>query len=281
MLLRLFVQLRLAVWKAISHNAFTMAKAAAYSAILSLFPAVLVVTTLLALTPETNSFSGEIRAGFDEILPPDTMALVQSYFQMNHGRSMQVVWSASFVSVFAAMGVLLSLMEGFRRAHDVSPHSWGFWRERAVALALIPSCFVPMFFATLLVAFGHQIERWMIVNAYHDLRDYVLIAARIARWLVAVSTTVAVLTLIYHFGLPGTRGWKRVLPGALLAAITWFLATLIFGWYVTRHADYSLVYGPLGAGVATLVWLYITSLSVLMGAEFNAQVFPLSTMPSK
>ncbi len=274
MLARLFDLFRLTIWRAIGHNAFTLAKAAAYSAILSLFPAILVVTTLLALTPETDSFSGEVRAAFDEILPLDTMALMQSYFQMNHGRSLQVVWSSSFVSVFAAMGVLLSLMEGFRRAHNMSQHPWGFWRERVVALLLIPSCLLPMVFATLLVAFGHEIERWMIVNAYHELRLYVLVFARIVRWIIALGTTVAVLVLIYHFGTPRSRGWKHVLPGASLAAITWFLATLIFGWYVTRHADYSLLYGPLGAAVATLVWLYITSLSVLIGAEFNAQIFP-------
>jgi membrane protein len=52
------------------------------------------------------------------------------------------------------------------------------------------------------------------------------------------------------------------------------LATLGFGFYLTRFADYSVVYGPLGAVVATLVWLYISTVSVLIGAEFNAHIFP-------
>jgi membrane protein len=64
------------------------------------------------------------------------------------------------------------------------------------------------------------------------------------------------------------------LPGASGAALIWFLATLGFGFYLTRFADYSVVYGPLGAVVATLVWLYIATVSVLIGAEFNAHVFP-------
>jgi membrane protein len=51
----------------------------------------------------------------------------------------------------------------------------------------------------------------------------------------------------------------------------WFLTTLGFGWYVTRFANYSEVYGSIGAGIALLFWLYIVSLSVLCGAEFNAQ----------
>jgi membrane protein len=65
--------------------------------------------------------------------------------------------------------------------------------------------------------------------------------------------------------------WWAVLPGAVAATAMWFLTTLAFGWYVTRFANYSEVYGSLGAGIALLFWLYIVSLSVLCGAEFNAQ----------
>jgi membrane protein len=57
-----------------------------------------------------------------------------------------------------------------------------------------------------------------------------------------------------------------------MSAVIWFVTTLVFGWYVTRFADYSVVYGSLGTAVATLVWLYITALSVFLGAEYNAQV---------
>ena len=67
------------------------------------------------------------------------------------------------------------------------------------------------------------------------------------------------------------QSWKRVFPGAIVSTLMWFLATLIFGWYVTRFANYSQVYGSLGAGIALLFWLYIISLSVLCGAEFNTE----------
>ncbi len=87
------------------------------------------------------------------------------------------------------------------------------------------------------------------------------------------------LAAIYRFGTPHIRSWRHVLPGAAMATITWFLATLAYGWYVT-HGQYTLVYGSLAATVATLVWLYITSLSVLIGAEFNAQIFPFDQAPA-
>jgi membrane protein len=274
MLRSLWTSLRRAAWNAFQHNAFTSAKAAAYSAILSLFPAVLTGTTLLALSPETETLS-DIRAAFYDILPPDTMGLIQNYFQMDHARSVRLIWSALFVAIFAASGFMLSIMEGFRRAYRLPRGTWNFWRERVVAFGLIPITLVPMLFATMLIVFGHQIEIWMVENANHDFRLYVLFLWRMVRWLIAMLTSVAVLAVIYHFGTPKTQNWRRVVPGALLATATWFLITLLYGLYVTRFADYSIVYGSLGAAVATLVWLYMVSISILIGAEFNALIFPV------
>jgi membrane protein len=64
-----------------------------------------------------------------------------------------------------------------------------------------------------------------------------------------------------------------VAPGAVAGTLLWFPTTLAFGWYVTRVADYSMFYGSFGAGIATLVWLYITSFSVLVGAELNGVLY--------
>jgi membrane protein len=275
MLRLLWTNLRRATWNAFRHNAFTTAKAAAYSAILSIFPAMLVGTTLLALGPESDTLT-DIRWAFYDILPPDTMNLVQSYFQINHTRSVRLVWSATAVAIFAASGFMLSLMEGFRRAYRLPRGTWNFWRERAVAFSLIPITLIPLFFATMTIVFGHQIERWIIDNSDHALRLYVLFLWRLVRWFIAMLTSVAVLAVIYHFGTPKTQDWRRVLPGALLATATWFLTTLLYGLYVTRFADYSFVYGSLSAVIATLVWLYMVSMSILIGAEFNAQIFPVS-----
>ena len=65
--------------------------------------------------------------------------------------------------------------------------------------------------------------------------------------------------------------WRASLPGAALATALWFASTLSFGIYVTRFANYGRVYGSLGAAIALMVWLYIIALTVLVGAEFNAQ----------
>jgi membrane protein len=271
---RALEKFRLALLTSLSHDVFGTAKAAAYSAILCLFPTILVLTTLLALTPESDSVRGEMRAAFAEVLPNDTMSLLHDYFTNQKARSEQVLSSAILVSLVAAMGMMLSLMEGFRRAYELPRREWGFWVERGIALAMIPLCLGPLAFATVTVAFGHQIEQWAIESSFHVLGPVVLFLWRIVRWSIGLATTIVVLAMIYQFGTPRRRAWKYVLPGASGAALIWFLATLSFGFYLTRFADYSVVYGPLGAVVATLVWLYIATLSVLIGAEFNAHLFP-------
>jgi membrane protein len=286
-MLRAVAHLRRAVWAAFGHSVFSMAKAAAYSAMLSVFPALVVVTTLFAVVPSGDDLRGVIRSALEQVLPPDTMLLVQNYFINYHTRSIRIVWGCAFVSLFAAMGVLLSLMEGFRRAYRLPRGVWGFWQERIAAVFLVPGTMLPMAAATVFLAFGHSIENWMINNSGHELHFYVIWFWRLTRWAIALLASVMSIVLIYHFGLPRhkhpehggrmafIRGrWRETLPGATIATVSWFLATLLYGWYVTRFADYAIVYGSLGAGIATLVWLYMVSLSVLIGAEFNAQLYP-------
>ena len=277
---RALEKFRLALLASLSHDVFGTAKAAAYSAILCLFPTLLVITTALAFTPESDTLRGELRAAFAEVLPADTMNLLHAYFTNQKTRSEQVVITAVVVSLAAAMGMMLSLMEGFRRAYEMPRHEWNFWMERVVALGLVPLCLAPMAFATVVVAFGHQIEEWVVSNSYHVIGLYVLFIWRVVRWSIGLFSTIVVLAVIYQFGTPRRREWKYVLPGASGAAIIWFLTTLGFGFYLTRFADYSVVYGPLGAVVATLVWLYITTVSVLIGAEFNAHIFPKPQRPA-
>jgi membrane protein len=270
---RILVKIRESILQALAHDVINTAKAAAYSGMLMLFPALLVVTTLVAQVQEGSTMLGELRSIFDQFLPADTLDLIQSYVLTRRIYSWQLMLSASSLSVFAGLGVMLSLMEGFRRAYLLPTEAWGFWSRRLRALLLLPIAMVPLSVATLVIVFGHQIELWMIDNARHDMRHIVLFSWRMARWLLALLTSTSVLSALYHFGTKRKEHWLWVGPGAVTGTLIWFPATLAFGWYVTRIADYSRFYGSFGAGIATLVWLYITSFSVLMGAELNGVLY--------
>lgn len=265
--------LRDALVRAFEDDALNTAKAAAYSGILMIFPGLVVLTTVLAVIPEGNSLLDEVRAAAEQFLPADTMSLLQSYFQSQRVYSVQVILSATALTAFAALGVMLSLMEGFRRAYRIPAGTWGFWGKRLRALMLGPIALVPLSVATLLLVFGHPIEQWMINNSDHELRTAVLVLWRLARWTLAVATSVAVMGTIYHFGTQRKEHWAWVGPGALAATLFWFPVTLAFGWYVTRVADYTMIYGSLGTGIATLGWLYLTAFSILLGAELNGVLY--------
>ncbi len=270
---RFLLHLRKALWHAFDDDVVNTSKAAAYSGMLMLFPALMVIATLLAQGPEGTTLVGEFRAALGQFLPADSMDLFQYSLHIHRILSAQLVLSGTFLSAFAALGAMLSLMEGFRRAYRLPREAWGFGERRARALLLIFIALVPMSLATLVIIFGRQIEAWMMDNSRHELRHIVLIFWRIARWAVALVSSITVLSALYHFGTKKKEHWAMVLPGAIVSALVWFLATLAFGFYVTRIANYSMFYGSFGAGIATLVWLYITSFSALLGAELNGVLF--------
>ena len=272
-MVRVLIQIRRALALATEHDVFNTAKAAAYSGMLFSFPAVLVVTTLLASVPAGTTVVGEVRSSLEQFLPAGSMYVLESALESRQMYSAQVLFSATTLSLFAGLGLMLSLMEGFRRAYQLPRGEWGHWKKSMRALLLVPIVLVPLWLASLLLVFGQQIEVWMINNSDHELRHIVLFSWRLVRWTLAMATSVFVLSALYHFGTKRREHWKWVIPGALGATFMWFPATLLFGWYVTRVADYSMFYGSFAAGIATLVWLYITSLSALLGAELNGVLF--------
>jgi len=268
--------LRNAVWRAFQHDAFAIAKASAYSSILTFFPPLLVLGSVLAARRNTQAFSREISDALTKILPAGT-STAQAYLRGSSGRSVGVLFTTSLLSLWLASGVMISWMEGFRRSYAL-PKIWGLVKERLVALSLVILAGIPLSCATILVAFGNRIETRILFHVAHEFSPYIYVMWMFVRWLIAILTSVSVIALIYHNAVPRTQPWHSVLPGATLATGMWFVVTMIFGWYLQHYADYSVIYGSLGAAIALLVWMYLISLVILIGAEFNAMLFPRSLL---
>ncbi|HEX4651808.1 MAG TPA: YihY/virulence factor BrkB family protein [Granulicella sp.] len=302
-LLHFFAPLRRTLEKVLDHDCLNIAQAAAYSAMVSLFPALIVAASVITLLPDAAPLRLQAAQFFDRILPPDVSPLLESYFATSHRtpQSVRALLVLVIVSVTGASSVIVTLMEGFRRAYDLPNDLWGFWDRRWRSFALVPISLFPLLIVSLLVVFGHFLAEWILMYVGAPLRVPVAVIAFLLRWAVALAGSVGIIAVIYHMGVPPAclgpeledpndgrlwgsvrtmramstmeRSWRRTLPGAVLATVMWFVTTLIFGWYVTRFANYSEVYGSLGTGVALLFWLYIILLSVLCGAEFNAQLY--------
>jgi membrane protein len=220
--------------------------------------------------------------------------MLDAYFATTHHgpRTAGALLGSVVVSLLGAASVMATLMEGFRRAHNLPLLQGSVLRRRGRALALVPLSLLPMTAASALVVFGHYITLWLVREIPVGARPEFYVLVVFLRWTIALSTSVVIIAVIYHLGTdlskqmrehlePMVRepwlvlrrdwSWRASLPGAALATLLWFDATLLFGLYVTRFANYGRVYGSLGAAIALMIWLYMIALTVLIGAEFNAQ----------
>jgi membrane protein len=272
-MVRFFEHFRLALWRAFVHDAFAVAKGTAFSAIFTLFPAVLLVASVLSESHTTAGFIREIGHAVGRILPEGTRAAVLQYFSGSKPASIRFLITIAAITLWTGSGVMISWMEGFRNAYQM-PKTWGLVKERFIAFLLVVLAGIPMVFASILLVFGNQIEAWIVYHVGHEAGPYVLGLWTALRWIIAALTSIAVIGLIYHHGVPRTQPWHRVLPGASLATVLWFASTLVFGFYLRHFANYDVIYGSVATAIALLIWLYIVSVVVLIGAEFNALRYP-------
>lgn len=273
--LRFTDHVRHAYWSAFQNGAVTTAKAAAYSAVFAIFPAILVAAACVTLLPSMAPLRLELAIFFNRVLPASVSPLLEDFF-INADKSPQstsFLVLAGFASFGGAAGVIGTLMEGFRLAYELPRDAFGQVERRVRSWVLLFICFVPITVASILVIFGHLITLWVLEWQNAEVNTIFYVVANIVRWMVALMTTIAVIAAIYRYGVPVRLKWREVWPGAAFATVTWFLTALGFGWYVTHFANYSRVYGSLGTGIVLMVWLFLTALSVISGAELNAQLF--------
>jgi len=271
-MLRILRLLRVAFWRAFVHDSFATAKASAYSSILTFFPVLLIVGSSLANWRKGGPYLREISYALSSILPAGSNTVL-NYLKSAGKHPVGFLLTTSLITLWTASGVMISWMEGFRRCYEL-PKTWGLIKERMIAFGLVIFALVPMTFATLLVAVGSKFEVRLLPYIDADFSVYLLLLWGMIRWGIATLTSICVIALIYHNAVPRTQPWHSVIPGSVLATVLWFSVTVGFRGYLQHWGDFNTIYGSLGAGMALLVWMYMISLVVLVGAEFNALLFP-------
>ena len=269
---RLLRLLGISFGRAFVHDAFATAKASAYSSILTFFPGLVILGSVLANWRKGAPYLREISYALGSILPAGSNTVL-NYLKDAAKHPVGFLLTTSVITLWTASGVMISWMEGFRRCYEL-PKIWGLVKERLVAFMLVIFALIPMTFSTLLVAVGSKFETRLLPYIDADFSPYVLLLWGLIRWIIATLTSIAVIALIYHNAVPRTQPWHSVIPGAVFATIVWFSVTVGFRFYLQHFGDFTTIYGSLGVGMALLVWMYLISLVVLVGAEFNALLFP-------
>jgi membrane protein len=254
-------------------NCFGIAKGAAYSSLLAFFP---VLTSITAILVQANAeaVSRTLSDLLFEVVPPGSEQLLEYEFKVRGQRPVWLIGVAAILSVWAASGAMLSLMEGFQAAYRI-PSGRPFLKQRGVAILLVLIVALPSIFASLLILFGARTEGYLLEWAgfgadMGDVRQSVFIVGRLVRYGIALVTIVCVAALLYFVGPNRSMKFRSVWPGAMLSTVLW-LATMGFAWYVRNIANYNVMYGSIGAVIVLLVWMYLLAIIALYGCEFNAE----------
>jgi membrane protein len=160
-------------------------------------------------------------------------------------------------------------MKAMNRAYDVE-ESRSFWKKYliAIGLTLLAGTFVIGAFM-LLVGGQFLASRGAEALGLRGVWETVL---NLIRWPVALALVMVAMAFLYWAAPNIDLPFKWITPGAVVFTIVWVVATLLFGWYVSAIGNYNATYGALGGVVVLLLWFYITSFIMLLGAELNAVV---------
>jgi membrane protein len=270
---RFWVLFRRSLITAYKHNAYGISKGAAYSGLLAFFPFVSTVTAILVQN-NANSVARMLTNLIFEAVPPGSEAMIRDNLLRGGYRPIAVLVGGALVSLLAASGLMMSLMEGFRGAYGI-PEGRPFWRQRGWAALLVFTAALPVVGASALMVIGERGEYFVmtrlgVLPQGEQLRGWLLFVGVILRYIVALLAIVLSIASLYYFG-PNhpTRRPRNVWPGAFLATLLWLAATVTFAWYVRNLANYNLMYGSIAAVIALLVWMYVLSVVALFGCEYN------------
>jgi len=276
-------QLLYLLWRALcasfNDGLFTIAKGAAYSALLSFFPILATAATFLVQT-RADFVQRNVESFLSQVLPPGTEEVVMQQFHFRGQRPIALLVIAILLALWAASSVIKSLIDGFNAAYRV-PRNRSILAHSAIGLMLAILSLVPLLGATSLILFGGAIEAAVLkmIKVDPDLNPFAggwELLWRALRYLVAFGATASLTAILYHYGPYRKQRWRRVWPGAMLATILWLLATVAFGWYVRNITNYNVLYGSVGTSIALLIWMYMLAAIALFGCEFNAEYERLS-----
>jgi membrane protein len=264
--------LRQAFWNAYGDGCFGVAKGAAYSSLLSFFP---VMTTLTTILVQSNAaaVSHQITMFVFDVVPPGTQELVEQFFSVRGGEPVWLIVVALILSLWAASGSMISLMEGFNAAYHI-PHGRGPVKDRLVAALLVFCVALPGVGASALILFGNRAEATLmrsigVLESGAELTGWIILVGKALRFALAFGGIILGASLLYLVGPNRKIRFRSVWPGAVVASVLWLLTTSGFSWYVSNIANYNVLYGSIAAAIALLVWMYLLSIIAFVGCEFN------------
>lgn len=265
------------IWKTIQRAAQNrlpgLAAEMAYNAMLALFPGILAVITAIGLfQPLTRTFN-ELVGQLSEVAPLEAMTIIQEFANDISGSRDRGLFSVSFaIALWASSGALSAAMTALDQIHQIPPREMRpFWKAKFISLCLTMGTIALLVVALTLVFVSDIIVRQIAMQS-DVIKPWVLMVWRLLSFPLALWIMSITIGFIYRFGPSRWSPGKPIMPGAILAAVFWAVLSNLFRLYVANFGDYNRAYGAVGAVIILLLWLYLSSLVLLIADQLNVTV---------
>jgi membrane protein len=255
------------------NHTMQMAAALAYYFVLSLFPALIFLSAVVAFLPVPDLF-GQALSVLGRFLPADSMGFVRlvlaDVITPNRGAFLSF---GILGTLWAASGGFSAAIEALNVAYDVQDDR-PFWKTRplAVGLAFVTGALLLVALSVMIV--GPRFGEWL-AGKVHLASVFVFLWPYI-HWSLAVGFTILAVEALYFWAPNVKQRFLATLPGATLAVGCWIALSYLLGLYFRHFANFNKTYGTFGAAVALMIWLYWTGFAMLVGAELNSELAKLS-----
>jgi membrane protein len=249
----------------------TWAAALTYYAVLSIFPALLALVSILGVIGQ--SATQPLLDNLSTVAPGPAKEILKSTLtnlESSKGASTLALIIGLGAAIWAASGYIGGFMDAANAVWD-APEGRPIWKRIPLRLAVTCVMLLLLSASALAVVLTGPLAR--SIGDLIGLGDTFVTVWGIAKWPVLVLVVSFMISLLYWAG-PNVKqpGFPWVTPGGLLAVLLWLVASVLFALYVANFASYNKTYGSLGGVIVFLIWLWITNLIILLGAEFNSEL---------
>ncbi|GAA4141201.1 YihY/virulence factor BrkB family protein [Leifsonia shinshuensis] len=242
-----------------------------YYAVLSLFPGLLALVSLLGVLGQGKSATTQLVDILKQVAPGDTATLLQGPLQnAAHSPASGIALVAGVVlAIWSASGYIGAFSRAMNRIYEID-EGRPFWKLKPQQLLVTVISLVLVAIVTLMLVVSGPVTK--AVGGALGLGSTPQTVWEIVKWPVMLVVVIVIIAVLYYFA-PNTRQpkFRWISMGAIVAILILAIATLLFGLYVATFANYSRVYGPLAGVIVFLLWVWIANIALLFGAELDAE----------
>ncbi|MGI8527466.1 MAG: YihY/virulence factor BrkB family protein [Pseudolabrys sp.] len=256
-----------------------LAAGVVFYALLALFPAITALVSSYALFAAPATIGAHL-SQIQDLMPPGAFQIVSE--QVN-----RIVKGTGGLSVAFAFGLLLALWSanaGIKAIIDALNIVYGVKEKRGfIRLNLVSLAFTVGAIGSLLLAIGGIVVVPVVISylPYFGFGGYASSALPLLRWPVLILLLLSGLAVLYRFGPDRVQPrWQWLSAGAIFAALAWLAGSALLSWYLGSFANYDATYGSLGAAIGLMMWLWLSAIVVLVGAELNSEIDAEDELPA-